>query len=229
MQPLKLRSLKGKPKVDSAAGSEIDKILSITTQLPPAATVDSGGTAELTVNGLRVRILRDTTGGATNVTRFKPIPSQFNTPGGRTQNGVVTRIMGAIPTPPTIEIQTSYAATGPQAGLDPVTAPSAYGRGTTATDRAAGNTSLRFHESRHGEDYLSFLKARPFPTFTGAVGMTERAFKSAGVAYTRAVKDWIAAMGQASLCATDCAGTPDIDQFEGNTGTHLKCTTCAGP
>lgn len=34
-------------------------------------------------------------------------------------------------------------------------------------------------------------------------------------------------MGKASSRWTDCVGSPDIDQFEGNTGTHLKCTTCA--
>lgn len=96
MQPLKLRSLKGKPKIDSRQGAR-------STRSSPSM----------------------------------------------------------------IEIQTSYTATGPQAGLHALTAPSAYGRGTTAMDRAAGNTSLRFHGSRQGEDHLFLRRAQPFPTYAG--------------------------------------------------------------
>jgi hypothetical protein len=33
-------------------------------------------------------------------------------------------------------------------------------------------------------------------------------------------------MGRATLCATDCVGSPDIDTFEHNVSADMKCATC---
>jgi hypothetical protein len=57
----------------------------------------------------------------------------------------------------TLRISTTY-----QRGSDP-SGPSGYGRGATATDRAAGNTSLRFHESNHGQDCIDYVQSAPPP------------------------------------------------------------------
>lgn len=75
-------------------------------------------------------------------------------------------------------IQTKYASSAK------ATDTSGYGRGTTDADIAAGNTTLGFHESCHREDYLTFLKNNPLPSFTGAVGMTTAQFALAKKKYS---------------------------------------------
>jgi Domain of unknown function (DUF4157) len=226
MSPLALRALRARPTVEPAAAAELDRILAITTQLPAAAQFTPTGAAALTINGTSVRILPDVRAGTENKTEFRLNPNRQTTPAFRHSGGRVTQIDGALPTPPVVEIFTSYAAQGPQAALDPLTAPSGYGRGTTAADVAAGTTSLRFHESRHGEDFLRFIAGRPYPRYTGRAGMTVQEFKRAGSSYLAAVAAWAHEMGRASLCATDCVGSPDIDTFGGNTGAAMKCSSC---
>ena len=226
MAPLALRALRAKPTVEPTAQAELDRILAITTQLPTTAQFNATGAAELTVNGIRVRILPDTRGGATNKTSFRFVPDHVTTPGATKARGLVTAITGPIPTAPVVEIFTNYAAEGRGAASDPLTATSGYGRGTTAPDRVSGDTSLRFHESRHGEDFLSYLANHPFPTFTGSVGITVTAFQRASAAFLAAFSSWSQEMGRISRCATDCVGSPNIDIFEHNTGAYMKCTTC---
>lgn len=226
MAPLALRALRAKPAVQPDALAELDRILAISTQVPPGAQFNAQGAAELTVNGLHVRILPDTSGGDENITKSRFVPDQLETPGFREAKGHVTKIMGPIPTAPVVEIFTSYAATGPDAGRDPLTNTSAYGRGSTAADKAAGTTSLRFHESQHGQDFLDFLASHPFPVFTGKVGQTTHAFRQARTDFLAQFESWAKEMVRVSRCATDCVGSPDIDTFEHNTGPHMKCTTC---
>jgi len=226
MAPLALRALRAKPTVQPDAQAELDRILAITTQLPAAATFNAAGAAELTVNGVRVRILPDTSGGTKNETSYKLVPNQLEVPGFRAPQGRVTAILGPIPTAPVVEFFTNYAAEGPGAASDPMTATSGYGRGTTAADRAAGTTSLRFHESRHGQDILDFIASHPFPVFTGKVGMTVDAYRQARGTFLAQFRSWAAEIGRVTLCATDCVGSPNIDTFEHNVGAQMKCTTC---
>ena len=226
MAPLALRALRARPTIEPAAQAELDRILAITTQLPPTARFDTTGAASLTINGVSVRILPDTRGGTQNETSFRVVPSQLQTPGFSTLNGRVTAINGPLPAAPMVEIFTNYASQGSGAAGDPLTATSAYGRGTTAGDSAAGTTSLRFHESRHGEDFLQFIASHPFPTYGGRVGMTVAQFNQAGGSFLAAFAAWSRNMGRASLCATDCVGSPDIDAFEHNVGANMRCTTC---
>lgn len=226
MAPLALRALRAKPVVEPAAQAELDRILAITTQLPQSVHFNAARAAELTVKGIRVRILPDTHGGTKNETSFRFVPDRLMTPGFHETRGVVTAITGPIPAAPVVEIFTNYAAEGTGAASDPLTATSGYGRGATASDKASGDTSLRFHESRHGEDFLRYLASHPFPAFTGSVGMTVPAFRRASAAFLAGFKSWSTEMGRLSLCATDCVGSPDIDTFERNVGAHMKCTTC---
>src|SRR6266851_7727725 len=214
------------PDFEPAAQAELDRILAITTQLPGSAQFIGAGAAEFTAGGLRVRILPDTRAGSRNETSFRTVPNHVTTPGFSQTRGRVTAIIGPVPTPPVIEIFTHYAAQGARSAADPTTAPSAYGRGKTAADQAAGTTTLRFHESRHGEDFLNFIARTPYPTYTGSVRMTVAEFRRAGDNYLAAVRTWSQEMGRMSLCATDCVGPPNIDVFEHNTGRGMKCTTC---
>jgi len=226
MDPLALRALRGKPTVEPAAQAELDRILAITTKLPPGAQFGAEGAANLTVNGIRVRILPDTSVGSQTETKFKFVPDHLATPAFSKLKGRVTSIDGPIPTAPAVEIFTHYAAEGRVAVGDPLTATSGYGRGTTAADRASGHTSLRFHESQHGKDILDYLASHPFPAFTGKVGMTVPAFRQSSTDFMAKYEFWATEMGRVTLCATDCVGSPDIDTFEHNTGANMKCTTC---
>ncbi len=219
MDPLALRGLRAKPTVDPAAQAELDRILAITTQLPATAQFNATGAATVTINGLTVRVMPDTRGGTENATSFKFVPPSVQTPGFAHVNGRVTTINGPLPVPPVIEIVTNYA----QTTGDPLTATSAYGRGTTAADTAAGSTSLRFHESRHSDEYLRYIASHPFPTYTGSIGMTVAQFTQAGTAFLGAVATWARDMGHVSNCATDCVGSPDIDTFKHNVGARMEC------
>jgi hypothetical protein len=89
---------------------------------------------------------------------------------------------------------------------------SAYGRGTTAEDVAAGTTTLGFHEGQHGQDVLDFIRAHPPPVFQGTVGMSCSDFPQAQQQYEAEVSAYGDRANDASEAATDCVGTT-IDQF----------------
>ncbi|HEY0608097.1 MAG TPA: DUF4157 domain-containing protein [Chitinophaga sp.] len=72
----------------------------------------------------------------------------------KTENGKVT----SVTIKKELTIQTTY---GLQA--DP-SADSAYGRGHIKKDKEAGNSSLRFHEGSHGQDFIEYVKTHPYPT-----------------------------------------------------------------
>jgi hypothetical protein len=109
--------------------------------------------------------------------------------------------------PPTMLglLKTSFAP-----GADP-TGRSAYGRGTTETDVAAGNTSLRFHESRHGQDCFDFISRNPVPQFNGPTGVTQAVFDQAVLRWHAAVSDYNDRAAMYSLRNTDCVGTLPTD------------------
>jgi len=109
----------------------------------------------------------------------------------------ITRFSGTV----TPVIQTTYLPGVDKKGN------SAYGRGTTAEDKKAGNTSLEFHESCHIEDLKKYLDSHPLPEFTGKEGMTVDEFKAEVAKYDEALKKYWEAAGQASEQSTDCVGT----------------------
>jgi hypothetical protein len=228
MRPADLRALRTRDRVEQPARDEIDRILGITTVIPAAAQIGGDGSASVTVGGISVRLLPDRRAGTQNDTSFRLVPDAVQTPAvSLDRRGRVSSINGPMPTIPSVEIQTTYAQSGRAASADPITAVSGYGRGKTPEDRAAGNTSLRFHESRHGADFLAFIAANPYRPFAGRVGMTRREWNAEVRAFLAAHRAWARNMGQFSLCATDCVGDVTIDDFHsGERGYRLQCTGC---
>lgn len=76
-----------------------------------------------------------------------------------------------------LTIQTTY---GHKA--DPE-ADSAYGKGHIKKDRDEGNTSLRFHEGSHGQDFINYVSGMPFPTIAIEDPITVKEYK-------KLLKEW---------------------------------------
>lgn len=146
-----------------------------------------------------VQVLPDaegaTTGGTDGETDFKIRP-HFTY---KTKNGKISSFSGTV----SRTIQTTY-----QPKVDK-NANSAYGRGTTAEDKKAGNTSLHFHESSHVEDYKDYFDKNKLPEFTGKEGMTEDEFKKAVDKYGEELKKYSDAAKDSSKQNTDCVGTKE--------------------
>lgn len=113
---------------------------------------------------------------------------------------IVTKLSGPVEIKGTVEIKTVY---GP--GKSP-TSRSQYGRGTTPEDEKAGNTSLGFHESCHRSDYLSYLKTKPLPIFTGKPGISRPLYDQAAHAFGKAIGKYFTDMEQDSFERTDEVG-----------------------
>jgi Domain of unknown function (DUF4157) len=89
------------------------------------------------------------------------------------------------------------------------TSTSAYGRGTTTADKAAGNTTLQFHESSHVADNKDYLDKNKLPEFTGKEGMTAKEFEAAFAKYGEDLRKYIKGLEDASTTSTDCVGVPE--------------------
>jgi hypothetical protein len=87
------------------------------------------------------------------------------TPGYTTSGNVVKSLDAKATLTITIEIQTFYGK-----DVRP-TSPSGYGRGTTDKDKASGNVTVGFHEAKHREDYVNFIKNFKPPRFHGKARM----------------------------------------------------------
>ncbi len=176
-----------------AASPRIDRQPKKPAPKPKAAPTPSGVTVQ------PVKVLPDaegaTTGGTDGETDFKIKPNFTY----KTKNGKISSFSGTV----SRTIQTTY-----QPKVDK-TANSAYGRGTTAEDKKAGNTSLQFHESQHVEDYKNHFDKNKLPEFTGKEGMTEDEFKKAVEKYGEELKKYSDAAKDASKQSTDCVGTKE--------------------
>jgi len=86
--------------------------------------------------------------------------------------------------------------------------PSAYGRGTTAADIAAGNTTLGFHEGSHGQDYQDYIAQNPLPQFTLAVPATIRQYNAAMRVFNGEMRTYNSDMASHSETHTDMVGIP---------------------
>jgi hypothetical protein len=180
------------PEFESAAG--------ISSPVPFGAANGRGGRRSATIGRIAVTLLPDTTTRDRGMTDRAETNFHFNRASitWRSRRGVVTSISG--PPAPEVTIQTTF---GP--GVTAAST-SGYGRGTTTADVAAGNTSLGFHEGRHGVDFLRYLQANPYPVFTGQVGMPVADVETAAAAYEAAVQAYSADMARISTENTDCVG-----------------------
>jgi hypothetical protein len=173
----------------------------ISSPVPFGADAVRGGGRSANIGDLTVTLLPDTTSRARSMAGRAETNIRFST--GRitwrlNRAGTVSSING--PPRPTATIRTTYGR-----GVS-ATSLSGYGRGTTAADRAEGNTSLGFHEGRHGVDYLRYMAANPYPRFAGAVGMTGDEIRAAMDSYRAALAAYNADLQRVSTENTDCVG-----------------------
>lgn len=178
----------------------------VSTPVPDTMTTNRDKQTNAFVNATgmmsktNVTILPDTVGpvpaGKSAVTN---ISYTIAYPGNKSRNGKVIEVTGAAVI--NITIQTVY-----KQGVNK-TATSAYGRGTTAADKAAGNTSLRFHEGSHGDFVFTYLANNAVPNFTGASGQTVADFAKAKDQYIADANKYMAALIASNESAVDCTGT----------------------
>lgn len=180
---------------------EFRSVAGISSPVPFRATVAADGSASADIGRIAVTVAPDR--NSNDPAMANRAETNFNTtipsPSAQVQGGRVRNVK--VPNPAArITIRTTY---GP--GASP-TGRSAYGRGTTAADVAAGTTSLGFHEGMHGVDFLRFMAANPHPVFTGADGMTVAEFQAARTAYIAAWTAFFQEMEHQSVHGTDCVG-----------------------
>ncbi|MGH3814798.1 MAG: hypothetical protein ACRDUV_20525 [Pseudonocardiaceae bacterium] len=225
--PSALRRLLTAPGVDQVARDTVTKLLAISTPVGAAATLQADSSATETAGGIVVRLLPDRRNGTRNETELSFVPPQVAVPPVRLRKGRVREILGTLPGLPEARIQTTYAAAGPQAAADPITATSGYGRGTTAADQAAGQTSLRFHEGSHGTVFLQYFRSHAYRPFRGTVGMTVDAWRAEKRDFMQAHETWARGATTASRCEVDCVGHPTIDEARSaEPGYQQVCTAC---
>jgi hypothetical protein len=173
----------------------------VSTPVPIDAVI-GGGKATVEVGGAIVTIMPD--GKSTD----EKLEGMAVTSGGITgwgTPGYVTGEDGKIESfdeiqTPKVSIQTVY---GPKAKASDT---SSYGRGTTAEDKKAGNTSLGFHEGMHGKTTLDYLKNKPLPEFGGAIGDSEADFKKARNKYKKKMKAAEVELQKLQFSKVDCVG-----------------------
>jgi hypothetical protein len=189
----------------------------ITTPIPDdLAVTPAAGSFSFSLNGFDVvtspdtRVAAQAASGTTHPRiAWGGIQAHFNGP-----KGALTTTSFTGPPKPVLTIFTSYVTGVDTAGT------SAYGRGTTAEDKAGGKVtpasqSLAFHEGRHGQETLDFIRANPPPAFAGKVGDAQADFNTAMTRWHDAVIAYADRMSKADSRDVHCVGFT-IDQF--NTG-----------
>jgi hypothetical protein len=181
---------------------EFRAVAGISSPVPFLATVNPDGSASTRIGRVDVRIEPDQT--SADAAMQNRAETTFNTsissPSATTLDGRIQTITLGNPEA-SIAIRTTYGP-GTSAG-----AASGYGRGTTAADIAAGETTLGFHEGRHGVDFLRYMAAVAQPVFAGARGQTVAQFTAARTAYTAAWNAYFSEMEHRSVHHTDCVGS----------------------
>ncbi|HEX2832562.1 MAG TPA: DUF4157 domain-containing protein [Thermoanaerobaculia bacterium] len=203
-----------------ASAMKAASLQKITAPVPVGATVARGGEATFAINGIAVVARPDIRSNDPRFindafTSFGLQPADFGTFGTDAQD-IVRQFV-----PPRVEavIQTTWGP-GARPELD-----AKYGRGTTDEDKYESNTTFRFHESRHGEDWFEFLRQNPPPVFTGAVGMTKADYQRAIDAWGTEITAYNRRAVEFSIRRSDCVGTrpPDAHfDLEGATATICR-------
>jgi hypothetical protein len=186
----------------------------VTTPIPDdVAVTHRRGRFQFSLNGFDVtvspdvRVRRQATSGKTTYhIAWGGVRGRFRGPRGRM---TVTAVTG--PPRPTVTLLTSFLR-GANTGD-----PSAYGRGTTAADKAGAKVtpasgSVAFHESRHSQAVLDFLRANPPPTFAGKVGDTVAEFNAALAQWRADVSAYSDRLEKVDTAQVHCVGFT-IDEF----------------
>jgi Domain of unknown function (DUF4157) len=186
----------------------------VTTPIPDDVTVTQNrGNFLFHLNGFDVTVRPDarvrtqsSPGLTSSNIHWGGVSSSWSGPRGRR---TITAFTG--PPTPTLSLATTYIR-----GTD-TTATSGYGRGTTAEDQAGARVttesdSLAFHESRHSQAVLDFVRANRPPSFTGHVGDTTTVFNTAINQWHTAATSYSTRLGAADTSQVHCVGFT-IDQF----------------
>lgn len=192
-----------------AAAQRAAMLQKITAPVPADAAVSPAGVASFQINGIDVQAEPDSQSTDEKlrnraVTRFGLVMDKA--PSAILVDTATNNVNSFTPPHLLAMVRTLF---GP--GYDP-TNTSGYGRGTTSDDKAAGRTSLRFHESSHGQDWFDFLAANAPPVFAGQVGMSWPDFQKAHAQFEIDIKKYNELASQYSLKMTDCPGTPATEE-----------------
>jgi hypothetical protein len=186
---------------DPAVQAYINRLLAISTPVPAGATFDDTGIASLTLGNVQVLILPDIAVAAGVLDT--DVATSIKLEGGalhlRTTKDKKT-LKEFTQGPWTLTIQTKFSP-----GIS-ATDTSGYGRGTTQEDLAAKNTSVGFHEGRHGLAALDFISQHPPPTFGGTVGMNQKQYEAEEKKFDKAFDSYRIALHRADGPPVDCVG-----------------------
>lgn len=137
---------------------EVRKVIS--TPMPDGATVKRNASNavesySLTINGVLIRVVQDTTSTKGNDTRPETNFSKNLSWEASGTTGLLTKVkddagVSFNPRQIVVTIKTAYQGDA--------NAPSAYGKGTTTEDVAEKTTTLRAHEGQHGTDYIDYIR-----------------------------------------------------------------------
>lgn len=223
LTPEKLTEYRDKA-LDPAVKANVIKILqmqNITTPLDIDVKFDKAGVASFESNGAKVFVKPDIVSNDRKMD--DKAHTEIATQGSPVKNikasgNAITSFDGGETS---FVIQTIY---GPNASA---TGPSKYGRGTTQDDQSSGNTTLGFHESQHGRDFLKFITDNTPPKFAGKVGMSVSDFNQAMNDYQNDINDYGKKIFEFSVKKSDCPGTP-IER-SGLKDLGLSVTFCTTP
>jgi len=179
---------------------------------PFTKQIASQSGSEITLD-VRVQVLADTMNDDTVErpssadTRYETSPglNEFASASYKTMDGKITAFTKKLVVRGSYIIRTHY-----RPGASP-NDDSEYGRGTTPTDKASGNVTLGFHESCHRDEYVDYLTSKPYPKFTGKVGMTEEQFSTAVDEFADAVKAFNAGLDALGPAVDEVGDCPKAD------------------
>ena len=197
---------------------EVRKVIS--TPMPENAVVNTLlpgmiDSYSINFNDIVIIVMPDTYGAAQNATG--PTSNFTGNFSWKTTSGTITELkkdgIDFNPTKLEVTIVTKYK--------DKPDEQSAYGKGTTESDKFYGSTTLRAHEGQHGSDYIKYLTDTPFPVSIkdGIVGKLTPAQFSKILDYAKNItKDSCEATDQIGYSQDEYLKTP-----EGRTSGITSC------
>lgn len=173
----------------------------------------------LATRGIVVRLLPDgisSTGEPDTSLDIDIVPSSYreaytNVDPNDNPNNIPIKVISFTKPTFVVTIQSKYVNV-PNTTVLNLNGASAYGEGTRKTDTGK-NTTIQYHESRHGQSFLKFIKNNPFPVFTGKIGMTPDEFKAACDKFEKEKDEYKDKEETNNINAVDCVGEKTIDQY----------------